>query len=63
MREIVHLQTGQCGNQIGAAFWQLISGEHGLGNDGIYAGTSDLQLERMGVYFSEAAANKYVPRA
>ena len=21
MREIVHLQTGQCGNQIGAAFW------------------------------------------
>ncbi|KAJ2971453.1 hypothetical protein NUW58_g9415 [Xylaria curta] len=34
MREIIHLQTGQCGNQIGSAFWQNISGEHGLENDG-----------------------------
>ncbi|KAL8682200.1 MAG: hypothetical protein Q9186_001738 [Xanthomendoza sp. 1 TL-2023] len=59
----VHLQTGQCGNQIGAAFWQLISGEHGLDASGTYEGTSDLQLERMNVYFNEAAHNKYVPRA
>ncbi|KAL8674556.1 MAG: hypothetical protein Q9168_001074 [Polycauliona sp. 1 TL-2023] len=63
MREIVHLQTGQCGNQIGAAFWQMISAEHGLDASGTYEGTSDLQLERMNVYFNEAAANKYVPRA
>ncbi|KPI44629.1 Tubulin beta chain [Cyphellophora attinorum] len=63
MREIVHLQTGQCGNQIGAAFWQIISGEHGLDGSGNYNGTSDLQLERMNVYFNEAAGNKYVPRA
>ncbi|KAL9007161.1 MAG: hypothetical protein Q9188_000095 [Gyalolechia gomerana] len=59
----VHLQTGQCGNQIGAAFWQTISGEHGLDSSGTYVGTSDLQLERMNVYFNEAANNKYVPRA
>ncbi|KAL6352813.1 hypothetical protein LRP88_13286 [Fusarium phalaenopsidis] len=58
MREIVHLQTGQCGNQIGAAFWQTISGEHGLDSNGVYNGTSELQLERMSVYF-----NEYVPRA
>ncbi|KAL8736271.1 MAG: hypothetical protein Q9166_000426 [cf. Caloplaca sp. 2 TL-2023] len=63
MREIVHLQTGQCGNQIGAAFWQNISGEHGLDGSGTYNGTSDLQLERMNVYFNEAANTKYVPRA
>ncbi|KAK0844594.1 Tubulin beta chain (Beta tubulin), partial [Friedmanniomyces endolithicus] len=63
MREIVHLQTGQCGNQIGAAFWQTISGEHGLDGSGVYNGTSDLQLERMNVYFNEASGNKYVPRA
>ncbi|KAI4164741.1 MAG: hypothetical protein LQ342_001716 [Letrouitia transgressa] len=63
MREIVHLQTGQCGNQIGAAFWQNISGEHGLDGAGNYNGTSDLQLERMNVYFNEATHNKYVPRA
>jgi len=29
MREIVHLQAGQCGNQIGAKFWEVISDEHG----------------------------------
>ncbi|KAJ5940780.1 Tubulin [Penicillium verrucosum] len=63
MREIVHLQTGQCGNQIGAAFWQTISGEHGLDGDGQYNGTSDLQLERMNVYFNHASGDKYVPRA
>ncbi|KAM0723072.1 hypothetical protein Q7P37_001272 [Cladosporium fusiforme] len=60
---LVHLQTGQCGNQIGAAFWQTISGEHGLDGSGVYNGTSDLQLERMNVYFNEASGNKYVPRA
>ena len=28
-----------------------------------YNGNSDLQLERMNVYFNEASGNKYVPRA
>jgi len=23
MREIVHIQVGQCGNQIGAKFWEV----------------------------------------
>ena len=23
MREIVHIQGGQCGNQIGAKFWEV----------------------------------------
>ncbi|KND88023.1 Tubulin beta-2 chain [Tolypocladium ophioglossoides CBS 100239] len=63
MREIVHLQTGQCGNQIGTAFWQTISGEHGLDRNGVYEGDSELQLERVSVYFNEASSNKYVPRA
>ena len=27
MREIVHVQAGQCGNQIGAKFWEVISDE------------------------------------
>lgn len=30
MREIVHIQAGQCGNQIGAKFWEVISDEHGI---------------------------------
>jgi hypothetical protein len=25
MRELVHVQAGQCGNQIGAKFWEVIS--------------------------------------
>ena len=29
----------------------------------MYEGTSDLQLERINVYYNEAAAGKYVPRA
>ncbi|KAK9311222.1 Tubulin/FtsZ, GTPase domain-containing protein [Lipomyces starkeyi] len=63
MREIIHLSAGQCGNQIGAAFWQTISAEHGIDGSGAYHGTSDLQLERLNVYFSEATGGKYVPRA
>jgi len=30
MREIVHVQAGQCGNQIGSKFWEVISDEHGI---------------------------------
>ena len=30
MREIVCLQAGQCGNQIGSKFWEVISDEHGV---------------------------------
>jgi len=63
MREIVHLQTGQCGNQIGAKFWEVLSDEHGIQSDGSYKGTTDMQLERINVYFNEASGNKYVPRA
>eukprot|EP00606_Chrysophyceae_sp_TOSAG23-5_P000546 GSChrysophyteH2.ASY1.ANO1.343.1 assembled CDS len=54
MREIVHVQAGQCGNQIGAKFWEVISDEHGVDPTGTYHGDSDLQLERINVYFNEA---------
>jgi len=63
MREIVALQVGQCGNQIGSKFWEIISAEHGIDKNGNYKGDSDLQLERINVYYTEAADKKYVPRA
>ena len=78
MREIVHLQAGQCGNQIGAKFWEIISDEHGIGPDGSYVGTSELQMERIDVYYNQAmglspeakskgeklvSGGKFVPRA
>ncbi|XP_013137996.1 PREDICTED: tubulin beta-4B chain-like [Papilio polytes] len=60
MREIVHLQAGQCGNQIGAKFWEIISEEHGIDPTGVYRGTSDLQLERISVYYNEASGKYHI---
>ena len=37
-REIVHLQAGQCGNQMGTKFWEVVCDEHGIGGDGEYCG-------------------------
>ena len=44
-------------------FWEIISDEHGIEPTGNYAGTSELQLERINVYYNEASGGKYVPRA
>ena len=55
MREIVHLQAGQCGNQIGAKFWEVISDEHGIDPTGTYHGDSDLQLGKLQTYLSKMA--------
>uniref|UniRef100_A0A8C5K7Y1 Tubulin beta chain n=1 Tax=Jaculus jaculus TaxID=51337 RepID=A0A8C5K7Y1_JACJA len=63
MREILHIQAGQCGNQIGAKFWEVISDEHGIDPTGTYHGDSDLQLDRISVYYNEATGDKYVPQA
>uniref|UniRef100_A0A2K5BZX8 Tubulin beta chain n=1 Tax=Aotus nancymaae TaxID=37293 RepID=A0A2K5BZX8_AOTNA len=49
MREIVHIQAGQCGNQIGAKFWEVISDEHGI--------------DPTGTYHGDTTGGKYVPRA
>ncbi|KAL4719181.1 hypothetical protein ACJJTC_002994 [Scirpophaga incertulas] len=45
----VHLQIGRCGNQIGSK--------------GCYQGDSDLQIERINVYYNEGIRCNYVPRA
>ncbi|MBA0786142.1 hypothetical protein Gotri_026053 [Gossypium trilobum] len=67
MREILHVQGGQCGNQIGSKFWEVICDEHGVDPTGSYTGdessSSDLQLERINVYYNEASGGRYVPRA
>jgi len=63
MRELVHVQAGQCGNQIGAKFWEVMCEEHGVSPDGNYIGDNDLQLERMNVYFNEGMGGRYVPRS
>lgn len=44
-------------------FWEVISDEHGIDPNGYYHGESDLQHERIDVYYNEASSGKYVPRA
>ncbi|RWR99091.1 hypothetical protein B4U79_07673, partial [Dinothrombium tinctorium] len=34
IREIVHIQAGKCGNQIGCKFWKVISDEYGIERTG-----------------------------
>lgn len=63
MREILHIQGGQCGNQIGAKFWEVVCAEHGIDSTGRYQGTNELQLERVNVYYNEASCGRFVPRA
>ena len=42
---------------------QVICDEHGVDPTGTYHGDSDLQLERINVYYNEATGGRYVPRA
>ncbi|KAJ7690050.1 beta-tubulin 2 [Mycena rosella] len=65
-REIINLQVGQAGNQVGESFWQDVLAEHGLDLTGIYQGSDPVQLQRIGVYFAEVnngSQAKYVPRS
>jgi tubulin beta len=78
VREIIHVQVGQCGNQVGTAFWKAVFKEHDLDTNGEYEkpkteaadadgdGIPDT-LENVSVYFrptSEEKLNaKYIPRA
>ncbi|KAJ2233323.1 Tubulin beta-4A chain [Coemansia sp. RSA 485] len=62
MREILTLQIGQCGNQIGLEFWKNIVQEHGIDNEGFYRGSNPVQTERANVYFTEAPGGRHVPR-
>ena len=38
-----------------AQFWEVICDEHGIDPAGTYGGDSDLQLERVNVYYNEAS--------
>jgi len=63
VREILHIQVGQCGNQIGNRFWQTVIAEHNLDGSGKYEGeAADIDLDKVGVYM-RSAGERYVPRA
>lgn len=41
-------------------FWEVISDEHGIDPTGTYHGDSDLQLDRISVYYNEATGTHTV---
>jgi len=78
VREIVHVQVGQCGNQVGLAFWNAVTKEHKLASttmtfqkDGSEKDTDGDglpdELEKIDVYYrgtsDERQKCKWVPRA
>ncbi|KAK8801923.1 hypothetical protein WA158_006318 [Blastocystis sp. Blastoise] len=62
-REIVTLQIGQCGNQIGFEFWKRLCEEHGLDSEGVVQDFATQGNDRKDVFFYQADDNHYVPRA
>ncbi|KAI9116857.1 hypothetical protein K1719_012223 [Acacia pycnantha] len=46
-KELLPIQGDQCGNQIGAKFWEVICDEHGIDPTGKYNGDSNRHLERI----------------
>ncbi|KAH8827271.1 Tubulin/FtsZ, GTPase domain-containing protein [Flagelloscypha sp. PMI_526] len=63
MGEIITIQLGQCGAQLGTQFWETICQQHGLEPGGFYCGQHNVQLERAGVYFHELRSARYIPRS
>ncbi|KAK7844665.1 tubulin beta-9 chain [Quercus suber] len=44
MHEILHIQGGQCENQILAKFWEVVYAEHGIDSMGQCTEDAELQL-------------------
>jgi hypothetical protein len=44
------MQAGQCNNQMGTMFWEVVCGECRIGGDGKYYGDTDAQLGRINVF-------------
>ncbi|RLN93864.1 hypothetical protein BBJ28_00002391 [Nothophytophthora sp. Chile5] len=62
-REIITLQVGQCGNQIGMEFWKQLCAEHGISADGIVQDFATSGHDRKDVFFYQADDEHYIPRA
>ena len=62
-REIITLQVGQCGNQVGFEFWKQLCQEHGIRPDGILQDFATDGTDRKDVFFYQADDDHYIPRA
>lgn len=62
-REIITLQVGQCGNQVGHEFWKQLCKEHGITPEGTPEEYATEGADRKDVFFYQADDDHYVPRA
>lgn len=62
-REMITLQLGQCGNQIGFEFWKKLCLEHGINQEGVLQEQLDGANDRKDVFFYQADDNHYIPRS
>jgi len=61
--EMVMLQLGQCGNQIGFEFWKKLCKEHGISPEGILQEHATEGIDRKDVFFYQADDEHYIPRS
>lgn len=61
--EMITLQLGQCGNQIGFEFWKRLCLEHGINPEGILEEFAQDGIDRKDVFFYQADDEHYIPRA
>ena len=50
-REIISIQVGQCGNQVGMEFWKQLCQEHGINPEGIVNENAMNGDDRKDVFF------------
>ncbi|EDN04818.1 tubulin gamma chain [Histoplasma mississippiense (nom. inval.)] len=62
-REIITIQAGQCGNNVGSQFWQQLCLEHGINKDGNLAEFATEGGDRKDVFFYQSDDTRYIPRA
>jgi tubulin gamma len=55
--EMIMLQLGQCGNQIGFEFWKKLCKEHGISPEGILEEHATEGLDRKDVFFYQVRRN------
>lgn len=63
MTNMIGIQVGQCGNQVGLAFWTELFKEHGIGPNGMVEGEEKSGADNKDVFFYQADNGRYVPRA
>jgi len=61
--EMIMLQLGQCGNQIGFEFWKKLCKEHGISNEGLLQEHATEGIDRKDVFFYQADDEHYIPRS